>query len=176
MKLIIFRHAEKDLSNWSSDPELSQLGFLQAENLKELVAQKKLPIPNLLWTSPKTRARQTFKALSDWSKIPIEIWTDLEERQKTESMKQFQERINKFIFSLDTFCQKQETDNQVLFLCSHSDWLDEFSVLLPSDLNPDLTPEVNRWMTTQYAQFEATKSNIWSFIKVGRVPAESSRI
>lgn len=83
MKLYIFRHGQTfaNASLYVQDgheplSQLNETGLMQAENLKNRLAQEKLPI---IYASPFDRARQTGNIVAEANHSKVEIIDDLRE-------------------------------------------------------------------------------------------------
>lgn len=159
MKLGLFRHGEKQ-SEWIHDPFLSPQGEAQAKTLKQEVEQGLLPKPTRLMASPKMRATMTFSPLARSLNLPLERSEDLDERSQSEDLTHFKKRISRII---DNFPASQE---QTVFLCSHLDWIEEFSHLVPSDTNLHQIPGFH-WAPGAYLIFDIEV--IWHLTQRGRL-------
>jgi broad specificity phosphatase PhoE len=145
MRILMFRHAERENSG-TSNPPLSTRGLLQAQKLVQEIEQGLRPRPNKLFSSPKLRAQQTFQQIESFLKMPLLIQPDLDERQNFESFTLFQRRIQKFLHSL-------ESQNGTIYFVSHMDWLEEALRLISSDT--DLSEEKFQiWLPGQCIEFD----------------------
>jgi broad specificity phosphatase PhoE len=115
------------------DSGLSPHGRREAEGLGRLLSSAKspLPVPKLLLCSPKRRAKETVLAIATALNLPMEISTELDERGNGESAAAFEERVRNVIENLP----KRFADGDVVWLCSHLDWLEKALLFLPSDLS-----------------------------------------
>lgn len=161
MKIYLFRHAEKS-AHFQPNPGLSERGAAQALLLAEKVGQSELPRPTQLWVSPKKRAQQSFAPLAEKIEIPLKIVAELDERTHEENRPQFHERIRQVIATLE---KEADQKNQVIYLCSHSDWLEEALALIPADT--DLT-QYWQWSTLQYLGLNY-KNHTFEFIEHKRI-------
>ncbi len=160
MKVVLFRHAQKGLNPFS-DPELSEAGHSQAENLISLVDKSILPKPTHFWVSPKIRTAQTFQPLSQNLKTPLQVTDHLDLRLDSENRNAFRGRVQKFLNSFEI----QSANKEVHFLCTHYDWIEESMTLINSD--KDLNSfEFSHWSPTQFVVFELQDS-LWKFLKKG---------
>lgn len=159
MRILIFRHAERENSG-ASNPPLSSRGLKQAEKLAELIATDKLPKPTKLWASPRLRSQQTLAPAQNNFAVEMQIQKDLDERQSSETVEQFQKRIKKFI-------QTCESQSGVIYICSHLDWLEEACYLIPSET--DLMQEkYQAWSPCSYMDFEV-QDGLWTLFEFGSV-------
>lgn len=162
MKVYLFRHAQK-VADFSGDPNLTTQGFLQAERLAAFVAEKRLPTPTQLYSSPRIRAQNTFKALANQARLEIQIDDRLLEQDSNESTQVFWDKIRSFFESLEY--QK----NEIIYVCSHYDVVAEALQLLPSDT--DFSDSLySQWAPCQYAGFDVSADGLYHFLEFNRVP------
>ncbi len=159
MKLGLFRHGEKQ-SEWTSDPLLSQQGGLQAKALQLAVENGQLPKPTRLIASPKIRATMTFSPLARALNLPLEKSDHLDERSQREDLNYFKKRISKIIEGFTP------TPGQIIFLCSHLDWIEEFSNLVPTDTDLHQIPGFS-WSPGAYLIFDIEV--LWHLTQKGRL-------
>lgn len=159
MKLALFRHGEKE-SEWTSDPLLSWQGEQQAKALKQAVDQGHLPKPTRLIASPKIRTSLTFSPLARSLNLALEKSENLDERSTGEDFNHFKKRISKTIESFAA--HKEET----VFICSHLDWIEEFSNLVPCDTDLHQIPNFH-WVPAAYLIFDIQV--IWHLTQKGRI-------
>jgi len=153
MRVLMFRHAERENSG-SSNPPLSARGLKQAQKLVEEIDLTILPRPTKLLSSPKLRARQTFQQIQDKLGVEIQIHPDLDERHNFESADLFVRRIQRFLSYL-------EQNPGVIFFVTHLDWIEEALRLIPSEA--DLTSEkFQSWLPAQSMEFEI-HDRLWAF-------------
>lgn len=131
MKLVLLRHATR--SPYENDGDsLSRAGLAQAEDLiTHLAPQGSLPAPTRLLVSPKRRAKETLQPLSEAIQLQLEIDPRLDERHSFESGKVFEERVRSILD--DTV--ENASEDETIYLCSHSDWLEMALMVLPHDLS-----------------------------------------
>ncbi len=115
MFVFFFRHGDR-LSG--KDPSLSEMGQLQASRLPAFLEKNEIPIPQVLWVSPRKRSQQTFAVLAREKNLPCEIIKDLDERLPGESSAVFRARVQGVINRIPKVRKN-------IFLCSHFDWLEE---------------------------------------------------
>lgn len=151
---IIFRHGEKQIQGF--DPELTPKGLTQAKSILEKVKTGKLPKPNALYVSTKKRTAQTLEPVASQFKMKTQIKAELTERVPGETAEKFRFRIQEFLVKLLLLHQ----DNEVLYLCTHIDWIEEFMSVIESD--SDLSRYAN-FSPAQYIMFE--KKELWHVLK-----------
>lgn len=149
MKLILLRHGDR--SPGFSDVPLSDKGLQQAIKLSQ---NPSLASTELLYCSPKKRAQQTIIPLAQKLSLPIETLQELDQMREIESPKDFMQRVQKFIDSL----QKQSTTT--LLICSHSDWLQQAVLLLASEAQ--LFAPYSFFSCAEYKVFEYI-NNEWAY-------------
>lgn len=154
MMWVLFRHGEKTMQG--HDPELSPRGHEQARKILEKVQKGGLPKPHALYVSTKQRTLQTFAPLSTGTKVPSQIRAELTERVPGETVEKFRFRIQEFLVRL----MLQHKDNEVIYLCTHFDWIEEFLTIVESDT--DLT-RCQHWPSAQHMVFE--KKELWHLLK-----------
>lgn len=160
MRLIIFRHAEKAFEAYN--PDLTPHGHQQAKKIAQLVAEKTLPQPTLIYSSPKKRALSTFHPLSELTGIATVPFPALDERMWTENLEQFHKRIDHFFNEIE----KLRATDEVIYACSHFDWVEEFMTRI--DCDKDLTGgHFSHWGTAQYMILQ--KADFWHLIDFRRI-------
>jgi broad specificity phosphatase PhoE len=159
-QFVIFRHAHR-LSG-GSNPELSEFGLRQAEQLAELVLQNGLPRPELLLTSPKQRAKQTFAPLKKTLQIPHVSDPVLDERSSAERGAEFEARVKEFLRN-----DLPTRSESCIYLCTHLDWLEVFGWAAP--LLEDLSEDIRHLMPAHYfhIQLGPDANSPWTLIKKG---------
>lgn len=166
MKVVLFRHAQKGVIPYD-DPTLTEDGFRQGEAISQLVQKKILPAPTQAWASPKVRTSQTLQAACESAKIQLQKTELLDLRQPSESTDEFRKRILNLISMLDQI--SQDSKNEVYFLCTHYDWIEEAMTLINCD--KDLNSfEFSHWSPAQFILFEVQDS-LWTFLKKGSAHA-----
>jgi len=145
MRILMFRHAERENSG-SSNPPLSARGLRQAQKLVEDIDLSMLPRPTKLISSPKLRAQQTFQQIENHLGIPLQVHPDLDERQSSESVELFTRRVQRFLNSFNG-------QAGVIYFVSHLDWIEEALVLIPSDTDL-LHDRFQTWLPAQSLEFE----------------------
>ena len=155
MKFVLFRHAQKGFVPFE-DPELSPKGFEQSLLLTELIKNKSLPEPSELLVSPKRRTSQTFYPIAKLYNLTPRITDSLDQRKNEENSLQFRQRVQSFLNEIEN-----STDRNVIFACTHYDWLEEAMTLINCDRDLN-TFEFAHWAPTQYVVFEIEKQ-LWKF-------------
>ncbi|WP_413293229.1 phosphoglycerate mutase family protein [Bdellovibrio sp. HCB185ZH] len=161
MKIYIFRHAQKAM-DFSGDPDLTPEGHGQASTLLDLVLKNEMPKPTQLWVSPRKRTHSTFRPLSEQLKLPLVNQEALLEQQGDESLQIFRRRISNLLE------KASEATNDVIFMCSHYDWVIEAMSVIPSetDLSDD---RFNHWTPCQCVGFEVAKDGMFKFLELKKV-------
>jgi len=161
MKMILFRHAEKT-SDGTSNPKLSPRGREQAEKLSEEVSAKKLPKPQVLLVSPRSRAQETFAVLSQKSGVALKVTDLLDERKPEESSADFRRRVQELLVLI----QMDYQDNDCVYLCTHFDWIEEFLTVVESSTDL-LQNKYHHWGSGQWMWFE--KDDLWNLMKFDQI-------
>jgi broad specificity phosphatase PhoE len=159
MKFVLFRHAQKGITPFE-DPELSLKGYEQSGLLVDLIKNKSLPTPTTLFVSPKRRTSQTFYPISKHHNLTPQVSDLLDQRRSDENSLQFRQRVQNFLNTLET-----RTSNEVVYACTHYDWLEEAMTLIHCDRDLN-TFEFAHWAPTQHVVFEV-ENNVWKFIAKG---------
>lgn len=142
MKVVLIRHAVRPVHTFG-DTSLSAEGHAQAEALVEAVTTHgRLPRPTRLLASPKKRAQETLSPLARHFQGLASYRVDerLDERRQGESAKEFERRVLGLLRELEE-TQRSNPGSHCLYLCSHMDWLELASILIPTskatmELNP----------------------------------------
>lgn len=130
MKICLIRHGNRDLTS-SSDNGLNSTGLALAKNLpSHLAPHGPFPVPSKLWSSPKKRAQETLTPLAKHLNQALKIDSALDERQNAETSVQFRTRVRNLLEQLEKQCSFAD----VVYLCTHADWLEEAMITLPTDL------------------------------------------
>lgn len=160
MKFVLFRHGSKGITPFE-DPELNVQGFQQSIQIAELIKNNILPKPTTLFVSPKRRTSQTLYPASKEFSVNLQIRPELDLRQQDESLKQFRTRIESFLEAVTG--QSAETD--VIFACTHFDWIEESMTIIECDRNLN-SFEFSHWAPSQYLVFEIEDS-VWKVLNKG---------
>lgn len=160
MQFILFRHAHKGIFPYE-DPELSNQGFEQAVRLNELAKNKALPAPTQIWISPKKRTSQTLYPIAKEFAISPVVKAELDQRSNEESSISFRKRVH----SLLNLVSEKYSNNEVIYACTHYDWIEEAMTLINCD--KDLgTFEFSNWAPSQFLIFEIN-AECWKLLKKG---------
>lgn len=162
MKIYIFRHAQKAV-DFSGDPDLTPEGHNQAQKLLDKVLKNELPTPTQLWVSPRKRTHSTFRPLAQELKIQMQEQEALLEQTHEETLVDFRRRVKN---CLEAAASSQ---NGVIFMCSHYDWVVEALAVIPSDTDYSAY-EYSQWSPCQHMGFEITADGIFNFIELKRIP------
>lgn len=173
-RLILLRHAEKGITPFE-DPQLTQKGLQQAENLLSEVQRQRLPIPTQLWASTKIRTSQTLQPTAQHFHLRPETTNLLNLRQSNESPSQFRERIEIFCKKMALSAAENLTASTSHFVCTHYDWIEEAMTLINCDKDLN-TFEFLHWAPAQYVVFEipSSISEPWKFIRLGTSTKDSN--
>ena len=154
MKVYLFRHGQKDSFPYE-DPDLTSFGHQQAGKLAELIRSGSLLKGTQFLASPRKRAQSTLGPAAGLCKAPVQILSDLDQRATYESSEVFRARIQQILHSLEN----KFSANDVIYLCSHHDWIEESLSVIPADT--DLTdPRYWSWRPAQYMHFEVI-NGLW---------------
>ncbi len=162
MNVYLFRHGQKD-SLPIEDPDLTSLGRQQAAQLVELMREGDLLKGTQFLTSPRIRAQNTFRFAAKFCKSPLQVTSDLDQRAPSENSNAFRARVQNL---LDTLGEKF-TKNDVVYLCSHHDWIEESISMIPADTDL-LTPVYWSWAPAQYMHFEVI-NGLWILKTFSRI-------
>ncbi|MNK07445.1 Histidine phosphatase superfamily [compost metagenome] len=161
MIIYIFRHAQKAM-DFSGDPDLTDVGHGQALLLLKKVLNVELPTPTQLWTSPKARAQSTFRPLAHHLKIPLQLQDSLLEQTSDEDMSAFRERVRRVLEQTATL------KNEVIFVCSHYDWVVEAMAVIPTDKDTS-EADFSHWTPAQHVGFKLNDDGIFEYIELKRI-------
>ncbi len=139
MFVVFLRHATRDsfvislaAEGDQHDQHLNELGRRQATELVGLTQSNgPLPKPTILMSSPKHRARETLQPLATVCQSRVLILPELDERGNNETHSMFIGRIREWVETL----QAKASPTDVVYACSHYDWLTEVLGLIPSTLS-----------------------------------------
>lgn len=148
MKVYLFRHGQKNSLPFE-DPDLTAFGHQQASKLAELIRSGDLLKGTQFLASPRIRAQSTLRPASVLCHTNLQVVSDLDQRTSYESAEAFRARIGQTLNSLE---KKFET-HDVVYLCSHHDWIEESLSLIPADTDL-LDSRYWSWRPAQYMQFE----------------------
>ncbi len=152
MIVVLIRHGHKGHMPFQ-DPELMPQGFDQAIHLAELIASHDIPKPTHCWYSDKIRTRQTLsEAILKFNPVCTET-KNLSTRANNEPLADFRKKVQDFIATLSQ--RAQNKPDEVHFVCTHFDWIEESLTVIPSD--QDLNSfQFAHWSPGQFILFEIT--------------------
>lgn len=162
MKVYLFRHGQKDTTPLG-DPDLTSYGHSQAKKLAEAMQKGDLLPGTQFVSSPKARAQSTLRPASQLRTTNLQVTTALDQREGLETADEFRVRIQQLINNLD----KKFAADDVVYLCTHHDWIEESMTLIPSDTDL-LDMKYWRWYPAQYMHFEIHEG-IWHLKKFDRI-------
>jgi len=150
MIIVLIRHGHKG-STPISNPELTEKGHEQSLALAEIVQQGRLPKPTHCWFSDKIRTQQTLsEVIVRNSPVTFEK-PELSTRHHTETSTVFRQRVQNFLTSIE----QRSNANEVHFICTHYDWIEEALTLINSDKNLN-SFEYSGWSPAQFLVFEVS--------------------
>lgn len=159
MIFVLLRHGHKSMDP-PENPSLSAKGHEQSRKLLDMVKSKVIPAPTVCLFTDMVRTKQTLHDLIENYKPKSEYKADLNMRDHTETAQQFRARVQKLI-NLYTFQASQpENKNQVVYACTHYDWVEEAMTVIDCDKNLD-SYEFAGWAPAQYLEFKITEEGQW---------------
>ncbi|MGZ3744901.1 MAG: histidine phosphatase family protein [Pseudobdellovibrionaceae bacterium] len=162
MKVYLFRHGQKESFPFE-DPDLTSFGHQQAIQLANLIRSGDLCKGTHFLSSPRLRAQSTFKPAAELCGSPLQVTAALDQRTAYESAEVFRSRIQHLLNSLpENFSEKD-----VVYLCSHHDWIEESLSLIPADTDL-LSPPYWSWRPAQYMYFEVV-DGLWTLKHFNRI-------
>jgi broad specificity phosphatase PhoE len=162
MKVYLFRHGQKDSLPFE-DPDLTSFGHQQANKLAELIRNGDLLKGTQFLASPRKRAQSTLRPAATLCQAPLQVASDLDQRTSFENADVFRARIQQTLNSLE----KKFSTNDVIYLCSHHDWIEESLSVIPADTDL-LDPRYWSWRPAQYMHFEV-QDGLWILKTFNRV-------
>lgn len=162
MKVYLFRHGQKN-SFPLENPDLTGLGHQQAAALAEQIRAGALLRGTRFLASPRLRAQNTLKPASELCQSPLQVVSFLDQKTAYETGEAFRDRIRLF---LDTV-EKNSSSEDVVYLCSHHDWIEESLSLIPADTDL-LEPRYWNWRPAQYMQFDVV-GGLWHLKNFNRI-------
>lgn len=154
MKVYLFRHGQKDSLPFE-DPDLTSFGHQQANKLADLIRNGSLLKGTQFLASPRKRAQSTLSPAAILCNRDLQIVSDLDQRTTFENSDLFRARIQQLLGSLE----KKFSSEDVIYLCSHHDWIEESLSVIPSDTDL-LDPRYWSWRPAQYMHFEVV-DGLW---------------
>lgn len=162
MKVYLFRHGQKNSLPFE-DPDLTAFGHQQAQKLADLILSGDLLKGTQFLASPRVRAQSTLRPASLICQTSLQIVSDLDQRTSYESAEAFRARINQSLHSLE----KKFAKNDVIYLCSHHDWIEESLSLIPADTDL-LDSRYWSWRPAQYMHFDVV-DGLWHLKHFNRI-------
>lgn len=161
MIFILFRHGHKSMEP-PENPSLSAKGHEQSRKLLEMTKGKVLPAPTVCLFSNMIRTKETLHDLIENFKPKSELKNDLNLRDLKETSQQFRARVQKLINFYTFQAAQPENKNQVVYACTHYDWVEEAMTVINCDKNLN-SYEFAGWAPAQYIEFKITEEGIWQF-------------
>lgn len=162
MKVYLFRHGQKDSLPFE-DPDLTAFGHQQAGRLAELIRNGDLEKGHHFLASPRIRAQSTLRPAAELCGVAVQVVNDLDQRHSFENAETFRLRIQVLLNSLE----KKFSSQEVIYLCSHHDWIEESLSLIPADADL-LDSRYWSWRPTQFMQFEIVEG-LWHLKNFNRI-------
>jgi len=162
MKVYLFRHGQKDSLPFE-DPDLTGFGHQQASKLAELIRRGELLKGTHFLASPRLRAQNTLRPASALCQSEMQVVSDLDQRTTFETSESFRARIGQLLNSIE----KKFTQDDVIYLCSHHDWIEESLSIIPADTDL-LDSRYWSWRPAQYMQFEVIEG-LWHLKNFNRI-------
>lgn len=166
MHVYLFRHGQKGSTPYS-DPDLTELGHLQARTLAEKIRDHAFIAGTHFVASPRLRAQSTLRVAALQCQSPVRVDTGLDQRESYESAVDFRTRISDFIQALP----KMFDESAVVYLCTHHDWIEEALSLIPADTDL-LDTKYWSWNPAQYAFFKVN-NGLWELQSFDKIPLPS---
>lgn len=132
-----------------NDPDLTSFGHQQAAKLAELIRQGELLKGTQFLTSPRKRAQSTLAPAAEYCQSRLQVLSDLDQRAHFETAESFNSRIQQVLGSLE----KKYRSEDVIYLCSHHDWIEDALTLIPSDTQL-VDGRFCSWQPAQFMHFE----------------------
>jgi broad specificity phosphatase PhoE len=162
MNVYLFRHGQKDSLPFE-DPDLTSFGHQQATKLAELIRNGGLFKGTQFLTSPRIRAQSTFRPAAQFCGSPLQVTNDLDQRTTFETREAFHARIQQLLASFENIFSKED----VIYLCTHHDWIEESLSVIPADTDL-LEPLFWSWRPAQYMHFEIV-DRLWILKTFNRI-------
>lgn len=167
MIFILFRHGHKSMEP-PENPSLSTKGHEQSRKLLKMAQDKVLPPPTVCLFSNMIRTKETLHDLIENFKPKIELNNELNLRGFNETSQQFRSRVQKLVNYYTFQASQPENKNQVVYACTHYDWVEEAMTVIDSDKNLN-SYEFASWAPAQYIEFKITEEGQWLFLSRGGV-------
>lgn len=161
MIFVLLRHGHKSMEP-PENPTLSAKGYEQARQLLKMVQDNSLPAPTVCIFTDKVRTKETLNDLIETFKPKTELKNDLNLRELNESGQQFRARVQKLVNFYTYLASQPENQNQVVYACTHYDWVEEAMTVIDCDKNLN-SYEFASWSPAQYIEFKINEDGIWQF-------------
>lgn len=165
MIFILLRHGHKSMEP-PENPSLSAKGHEQSRKLLEMVQGKVIPPPTVCLFSNMIRTRETLHDLIENFKPKTELKNELNLRELNETSQVFRARVQKLVNYYTYQASQPENKNQVVFACTHYDWVEEAMTVINCDKNL-VSYEFAGWAPAQYIEFKITEEGQWLFLSRG---------
>ncbi len=162
MKVYLFRHGQKD-SSPLRDPDLTKGGHEQARRVAELISSGDFFRGTRFLASPRLRAQSTLLPAAQLCQSQVQIVSDLDQREPFETSEVFQARIQQFLLSLENKFSQRD----VVYLCTHHDWIEDSLSLIPADTDLLETRYWN-WSPAQFMEFDIVEG-LWHLRRFDRI-------
>jgi len=125
-RLIIIRHAHRDVTDRMQDNGLSPKGRIQAKALVDLYSERigrdglgatSSVVEPLILSSPRKRCQETLESLSKALKISVKVDPRLDEQHAAETIREWTQRVQAFI------AEWKSSPEPLWVVCSHGDWI-----------------------------------------------------
>jgi phosphohistidine phosphatase SixA len=121
---------------------------------------KVLPAPTVCLYTDKIRTRETIQELIHHFNPKTELKAELALRSYNETSQNFRARVQKLINYYTYQAAQPENKNQVIYACTHYDWVEEAMMVIESDKNLN-SFEYAGWAPAQYMEFQITEDGTW---------------
>lgn len=165
MIFVLIRHGHKTIEP-PDDPSLSAKGHDQARKLLQLVKNNTLPAPTHCIYSDRKRTQETLQELIVAYKPKSEPKLDLNLRTQNETSNQFHSRVQKLVNYYTYQATQPENKNQVVYACTHYDWVEEAMTVIESDKNLN-SFEFAGWAPGNYIVFQINEDGLWHYLSRG---------
>ncbi len=134
MTIVLVRHAHRDTSDRMLDNGLSAKGWEQAravaQEIRRILESEKAggDLVELI-SSPKLRCLETLDPISRILGVGVQIDPRLDEQGAAETGRNFSDRVLEYF----SFLKLKENKSAILVLCSHGDWIPEFTYRLTQE-------------------------------------------
>ncbi|MFN3454496.1 MAG: histidine phosphatase family protein [Pseudobdellovibrio sp.] len=158
MTIILIRHGHKAMQP-ADNPTLSPKGYEQSHKLLTYVKNNQLPAPTHCFFTDKIRTYETLQEIIKVYQPKTELKTDLNLHHHLETSLQFRQRVQKCINYFTFLSSQPELHHQIIYLCTHYDWIEEAMSIIDCDQNLNSFEYVS-WAPAQFIEFEII-DHIW---------------